>query len=73
VLQHVQGYFSPRLNPAQRAELSQLILQYRQGVQPLLAPLTLINHYLREYPDDYLASQRYFSPYPDALRLRYGH
>ncbi|AIJ07167.1 MULTISPECIES: YbgA family protein [Edwardsiella] len=73
VLQHVQGYFSPRLNPAQRAELSQLILQYRQGIQPLLAPLTLINHYLREYPDDYLASQRYFSPYPDALRLRYGH
>ncbi|UCQ55051.1 DUF1722 domain-containing protein [Edwardsiella tarda] len=73
VLQHVQGYFSPRLSAAQRAELSELILQYRQGTQPLLAPLTLLKHYLREYPDEYLALQRYFSPYPDALRLRYGH
>ncbi|WP_368876303.1 DUF1722 domain-containing protein, partial [Proteus mirabilis] len=48
------------------------ILEYRQGIQPLLAPLTLINHYLSEYPDNYLSKQKYFYPYPQSLRLRYG-
>ncbi|MCG8706965.1 DUF1722 domain-containing protein [Brenneria sp. 4F2] len=73
VLMHVQGYFRPYLNSPQRQELAQLIDRYRQGLQPLLAPITLLNHYLAEYPDDYLAGQRYFEPYPETLRLRYGH
>jgi uncharacterized protein YbgA (DUF1722 family)/uncharacterized protein YbbK (DUF523 family) len=73
VLMHVQGYFRRHLNSAQRQELSQLIERYRQGVQPLLAPITLLKHYMAEYPDSYLAQQRYFEPYPEALRLRYGH
>ncbi|AKA39626.1 2-thiouracil desulfurase family protein [Yersinia ruckeri] len=73
VLMHVQGYFRRHLNPAQRQELAQLIDRYRQGMQPLLAPITLIKHYMAEYPDPYLAQQRYFDPYPEALRLRYGH
>lgn len=73
VLMHVQGYFRNQLNTAQRQELTQLIDRYRQGVQPLLAPITLLRHYLSEYPDDYLEQQRYFAPYPEALRLRYGY
>ncbi len=72
VLMHIQGYFKRYLTPNQRQALSQLILEYRQGIQPLLAPLTLINHYLSEYPDNYLSKQRYFHPYPQSLRLRYG-
>ncbi|WP_431223257.1 YbgA family protein [Serratia sp. L9] len=73
VLMHVQGYFRRQLNTAQRQELAQLIDRYRQGLQPLLAPITLLKHYMAEYPDSYLAQQRYFEPYPEALRLRYGH
>ncbi|GAB2936022.1 YbgA family protein [Hafnia psychrotolerans] len=73
VLMHVQGYFRSQLNAHQRQELTQLIDRYRQGVQPLLAPITLLKHYMSEYPDEYLAGQRYFEPYPEALRLRYGH
>ncbi|MEC5342127.1 2-thiouracil desulfurase family protein [Brenneria populi] len=73
VLMHAQGYFRAYLNAPQRRELAQLIDRYRQGLQPLLAPIALLNHYLAEYPDDYLAGQRYFAPYPEALRLRYGH
>ncbi|MGY2949080.1 YbgA family protein [Ewingella americana] len=73
VLMHVQGYFRRQLNAHQRQELTQLIDRYRQGVQPLLAPITLLKHYMAEYPDAYLADQRYFEPYPEALRLRYGH
>ncbi|ANE76579.1 YbgA family protein [Dickeya solani] len=73
VLMHVQGYFRRQLSAGQRQELTQLIDRYRQGVQPLLAPLTLLRHYMAEYPDAWLAQQRYFDPYPEALRLRYGH
>ncbi len=72
VLNHVQGYFSRQLSALQRQELTQLIDRYRQGLQPLLAPLTLLKHYLAEYPDSYLSQQRYFDPYPETLRLRYG-
>ena len=73
VLMHVQGYFRKQLNSGQRQELAQLIDHYRQGLQPLLAPITLLKHYMHEFPDAYLAQQRYFEPYPEALRLRYGH
>lgn len=73
VLMHVQGYFRPQLTAKQRQELTSLIEHYRQGMQPLLAPITLLKHYMAEYPDAYLAQQRYFEPYPEALRLRYGH
>lgn len=73
VLSHVQGYFRPQLTSKQRQELASLIDHYRQGLQPLLAPITLLKHYVAEFPDPYLTQQRYFEPYPEALRLRYGH
>lgn len=73
VLMHIQGYFSRHLSSAQRQELSLLIEKYRQGTQPLLSPITLLKHYLAQYPDTYLARQRYFDPYPEALCLRYGY
>ncbi len=69
---HVQGYFRKQLNSRQRQELSTLIEGYRLATQPLLAPVTLLKHYMAEFPDTYLATQRYFDPWPEALRLRYG-
>lgn len=72
-LQHIQGYFKKFLSGSQKAELSDAILAYRQGVQPLLVPITLIRHYLREHPNDYIAAQVYLNPHPDSLRLRYAY
>ena len=72
VLQHLQGHFKRSLTSMQRQELATLIDQYRQAIVPLLAPLTLIRHYLSLYPDDYIAQQRYLHPYPDELALRYS-
>ena len=72
-LQHLQGYFSKHLDKSQREELSQSIHEYREGILPLMAPLTLIKHYLNTYPNDYLANQKYLDPYPADLRLRYGY
>lgn len=72
-LQHLQGYFKKYLDSDKKAELKEQIECYRQGLVPLLVPLTLIKHYLREFPNSYLQKQAYLSPYPDDLKLRYGY
>ena len=70
VLMHIQGYFRNQLNTRQRGELRDVILNYSSGLLPILAPLTLLKHYLAEYPDRYLLTQNYFDPYPNDLALR---
>jgi uncharacterized protein YbgA (DUF1722 family)/uncharacterized protein YbbK (DUF523 family) len=72
-LAHIQGYFSKQLQAKERKELCEQIDAYRSGLVPLMAPLTLINHYLLQYPKEYLAKQSYLSPYPEELRLRYAY
>ncbi|MFQ6372227.1 YbgA family protein [Shewanella sp. YIC-542] len=72
-LQHIQGYFKKCLSPAQKAELGQTIMDFRQGLKPLWVPLTLINHYLREFPSPYIAQQVYLNPHPQELKLRYAY
>lgn len=72
-LSHIQGYFSHHLSNGERTELTEQINCYRKGLVPLMAPLTLIKHYLLVYPKGYLAQQFYLNPYPDELRLRYGY
>ncbi|WP_299013331.1 DUF1722 domain-containing protein [uncultured Photobacterium sp.] len=72
VLMHLQGYFKRSLTKSQKQELSDLINSYREGHQPILAPLALIKHYLSEYPDPYLQLQTFLEPYPQELKLRYG-
>lgn len=66
VLMHVQGYFREHLSAPQKQELVALIDDYRLGRQPLLAPVSLLQHYMTEFPDTYLAGQRYFNPWPEA-------
>lgn len=72
VLQHVQGYFRKVLSSEERKDLADLILKYRDGEEPLASPLTMMKHYLKRFPDEYLEGQSYFAPYPDDLKLRYG-
>jgi uncharacterized protein YbgA (DUF1722 family)/uncharacterized protein YbbK (DUF523 family) len=72
-LMHIQGYFKKQLSKEKKEELTNEIHAYREGTTPLLVPLTLINHYIREYPNDYLESQVYLNPHPKELRLRYGY
>ena len=70
VLSHLQGYFKRALDGPARQELETLVHGYRRGELPLLAPLTLIKHHLREHPDEYLANQVYLDPHPGYLGLR---
>ena len=71
-LQHLQGYFKKVLDKTKKEELTEQVLAYREGLVPLLVPLTLINHYLRDYPNQYLSKQAYLNPYPADLKLRYS-
>ena len=59
VLMHLQAYFKRVLSGPQKQELCDTIDKYRTGIFPLLVPLTLIRHHLREYPNAYLAEQVY--------------
>ena len=70
VLQHLQGFLKKSLSSAEKSELTDLIHRYRQGFLPLMAPLTLLGHYLRQYPNQYISAQRYLNPYPEQLGLR---
>lgn len=71
-LMHIQGYFSKFMSKDEKAEMSEQIEQYREGLLPLMAPLTLLKHYQRLHPNDYIGNQRYLDPYPVDLKLRYG-
>jgi uncharacterized protein YbgA (DUF1722 family)/uncharacterized protein YbbK (DUF523 family) len=70
VLQHLSGYLKRHLGNTERAELQQLIEQYRSGVIPLVVPLALLRHHFNRHPDAYVANQDYLRPYPDDLSLR---
>ncbi|MBK5010637.1 DUF1722 domain-containing protein [Pseudomonas sp. S60] len=70
VLQHLSGYFKDALTPSDKSELQELIGQYQQGVVPLVVPLTLLKHHLRNHPDPYLQQQAYLQPHPESLGLR---
>lgn len=70
VLQHIMGYFKKELDPAEKAELLEVIGQYHDHLLPLIVPLTLLKHYVRKYDQTYLLGQIYLSPHPAQLMLR---
>ncbi|HEX9079423.1 MAG TPA: DUF523 and DUF1722 domain-containing protein [Desulfuromonadaceae bacterium] len=70
VLQHIVGYFKRQLTTGEKAELLETITQYREGLIPLVVPITLIRHYVGKYEQPYLRGQVYLDPHPAQLMLR---
>ncbi len=70
VLQHIQGYLKKRLDAEDKAELVEVIDQYRRGELPLIVPVTLLKHHFRRAPNEYIQQSWYCDPYPQALKLR---
>lgn len=70
MLQHCAGHFRKQLEREARAELGELIADYRAGLVPLIVPVTLIRHYVRRLRVEYLAGQVYLEPHPKELMLR---
>jgi uncharacterized protein YbgA (DUF1722 family)/uncharacterized protein YbbK (DUF523 family) len=70
VLQHLAGFFKRQLADDERAELAEVIEDYRGGFVPLVVPITLIRHHVRRFGLAYLADQTYLNPHPKELMLR---
>jgi uncharacterized protein YbgA (DUF1722 family)/uncharacterized protein YbbK (DUF523 family) len=70
VLEHLAGFFKRQLTGDERAELAEVIAEYRRGLVPLVVPLTLIKHHVRRLNVSYLAEQVYLTPHPRELMLR---
>ncbi len=69
VLQHIQGYLKKDLDAEDKAELTQLIEEYRLGQVPLIVPITLLRHHFRKFPDAYIEESYYMNPHPKELML----
>jgi len=72
VLMHVMGYVKNHLTSDEKAEMLEHIEAHRKNLVPVIVPITLLNHFLRKYPNDYIAGQYYLEPHPRELMLRNG-
>lgn len=70
-LQHLMGFLKDDLSKEDKAELMAYIEDYRQGLAPLIVPLTLLTHHLKRHAvPDWVHQQVYLRPYPKELLLR---
>ena len=70
VLMHMAGHFKALLDADEKQELLTTIHDYREGLVPLVVPLTLVRHHVRRHKVEYLAGQVYLDPHPKELMLR---
>ncbi|MGD8398701.1 MAG: DUF523 and DUF1722 domain-containing protein [Anaerolineae bacterium] len=71
VLHHLMGFLKDHISSEDKQELLGLVEDYRQGLLPLIVPLTLLNHHLNRNPvPDWVHQQVYLHPYPKELMLR---
>jgi uncharacterized protein YbgA (DUF1722 family)/uncharacterized protein YbbK (DUF523 family) len=70
VLQHLLGYLRKQVDDINRADLADVIEDYRRGLVPLVVPITLLQHHFRRNPNVYISRQVYMNPHPRELMLR---
>ncbi|MBN1260495.1 MAG: DUF523 and DUF1722 domain-containing protein [Anaerolineae bacterium] len=71
VLQHLMGFVKDKLDAFDKQELLGVIEDYRNGLVPLIVPVTLLKHHLNRHDaPDWVHVQTYLHPYPRELLLR---
>lgn len=70
VLQHISGFFKDCLSQDDRQELNEAIEHYKQDEVPIIVPLTLIRHHIRNNPSSFLGDQVFLKTRPKALDTR---
>jgi uncharacterized protein YbgA (DUF1722 family) len=70
VLTHMVGHLKKMLDEESKQELLRSIDDYRQGLVPLIVPVTLLRHHVRRHRVGYLLNQVYLDPHPRELMLR---
>lgn len=68
-LHHIQGYLKKYLDADDKQELTSIITDYRQGLLPLIVPVTILRHHFRRHPHDYITQSFYMNPHPGELML----
>jgi uncharacterized protein YbgA (DUF1722 family) len=63
VLEHLAGFFKRQLTGDERAELAEVIPEYRRGLVPLVAD-HLLKHHVRRLNVAYLAERSIWRPIP---------
>lgn len=66
VLFHAIGYLKRHLDSRDKTELINLIHAYRRGLAPRIAPLMLLRHHFRRYPELAMDNQLYLVWQPEA-------
>ena len=70
VLMHIMGFFKKSLTSEDKKELLRLIDAHREGLVPVIVPITLINYFRKRHPNAYVDGQIYLEPHPPELMLR---
>ena len=70
VLYHLAGFLKQALDSRDREELVALIEDYRNGLVPLVVPITLLRHHVHRHRVEYVMGQLYLEPHPKELMLR---
>ena len=70
VLEHMLGHLRDTGDELARQQARQSIEDYRQGLVPLIVPMTLFSYFAERYEIEYLARQSYLNPHPKELMLR---
>ncbi|MEM4872481.1 MAG: DUF523 and DUF1722 domain-containing protein [Thermofilaceae archaeon] len=67
VLTHVYGHLKWKLNPSERKYVLSLIEGYKAGRESLRTVVSYFRGFVHRFGVEYLAEQRFLSPYPDEL------
>jgi uncharacterized protein YbgA (DUF1722 family)/uncharacterized protein YbbK (DUF523 family) len=70
VLMHMLGHLKTKIDSDAKAELLQAIEDHRNGLLPLIVPITLLRHHVRVHRVEYLLGQTYLDPHPRELMVR---
>jgi uncharacterized protein YbgA (DUF1722 family)/uncharacterized protein YbbK (DUF523 family) len=70
VMQHILGYLKEHLDGRQKREILGAIEDFRQGLLPLVVPLTLLRFQVNTFDVGYVRGQLYLEPHPKELMLR---
>lgn len=70
VLYHMLGFFKKLLSEVEKQGVIKAIEDYRRELVPLVVPVTLVRHHVRNHQVAYLSDQVYLYPHPKELMLR---
>lgn len=66
-LEHIFGYFKKQLSAKEKRYYATLVAKYREQKIPLSSLQVLLNSWIVEYNQEYLAAQTFFEPFPEEL------